>query len=324
MIYINSQPRDLTPINEGVIFEVESDEVADFTIDIVDAITEKVVGTKVIKGVQYAKVDIAPYIENMVSVAPSWAENCQLKDIDAASYYISVATEDDSAVSEPIMVSCNRDAVVINDIYSEQAAERTIGYGECDDICFVSLPNATIVAKVTSSTGQQRSIELHSKTGISQLHISTAEFSRGAEWLKIELFVDDNLEQSMRYTIVPRYGGAVRVVWLSEGGMPERFTLPATLSKSRVVERKSLFTNKIMGEMVSCKSVNRIVLRSQLLTESEADFLSTILCSPRVWLELADGVVEAKPLETEMVTSSFGRLVSAEFTFEYGGKEVLL
>jgi hypothetical protein len=61
-----------------------------------------------------------------------------------------------------------------------------------------------------------------------------------------------------------------------------------------------------------------------LLTESEADFLSTILCSPKVWLELADGVVEAKPLETEMVTSSFGRLVSAEFTFEYGGKEVLL
>ena len=324
MIYINSQPRDLAPINEGAIFEIEADEVSDFTIDIIDSKNRRVVGTKVVKGVQRTEVDVAPYIENMVSISPSWAEECQLKDIDVVSYYISITNGMDSEVSEPIRASCNRREVRIDDFYSELSTERTIGYSECEDICFVTIANATVVAQITPSVGQKRVLALDSRTGIVQLHVATKEFNRDLKWLKVEILVDDNLMQSMQYTIVPRYSGAVRVAWLSEGGMPERFTLPMLISKSRVVERKSLFTNKIKGEMISCKSVKKITLRSQLLADSDADFLSTILSSPKVWLELAEGVVEAQPLETEMVTSIFGRLVSAEFTFEYGGEEVLL
>ena len=59
MVYFSSQPEDLTPIERGVVFVVESVEQSDFAIDIIDYNTSNVVASKIIKGVESAQVDLA-------------------------------------------------------------------------------------------------------------------------------------------------------------------------------------------------------------------------------------------------------------------------
>lgn len=323
MVYFSSQPEDLTPIERGVVFVVESVEQSDFAIDIIDYNTSNVVASKIIKGVESAQVDIAPYI-NVERVTPSWSNISSLEDVPTATYYLTARTEMGYDESDPVRVCSNGSKMVVGSIYSVMAKQREICYGECDDVVFVAEPNSTVEARILASNGEQKVLAISSSTGVVRLHIATAQFSEHIKSFDVEIALDDNVTQTLHYTIVPGYKDSVRAVWISAEGMPERYTFPITLCKSVVAERKTLFTNRVVGDVVSSKSKKRISLRSRALTNQMAEGLSTIVTAPKVWLEIGGSIVEARVVESEMVTYSYGCCASGEFTFEYDGEEVVL
>lgn len=323
MISFVSIPENYTPLDEGVIFIVESDSVTDFMIDIVNHKTEEVVGSKLIRNTTTAVVDIAPYITGITSSAAINSNRCSIENLSAGAYYIAVTTASDADNSEVVVVTNNRKLSPYGAIQSLFAKNRTIGYGEQDDLRFTTELWSTIELRITTDKGKELSVENYAPFGVVQIHIATAQLAADTAWFTAEIFVEGALIDSVRYTIVPRYKGSVRVAWLSPEGSVERYTFLQTVSRSCVAERKRLFTNPTMGEVVSCSSAHRVTLRSQPLSEELAEILATILYAPRVWIE-NEQLVPVQVLDTEIVTSRLGKSSVVELTLEYGREEVVL
>lgn len=324
MLYYKQKPKDFTPLESGVVFTVGSTEECDITVEIVDYYTDSVVATKIFKGVESADIDIAPYVMDVARVTPSLDTVCQLDDVPVAAYYIVASSDVWREPSDRVNLSFNRREVVQNELYTIMPHQRTISYGECDDICFVSPLDSTVSVWINSDRGESKYLDVESSSGIVQLHIATEEFAEGVGELSVEIYVDNKLRQQLHYDVVPRSPESVRVVWVSTDGMVERYTFQTTLSKSVVAERERLFANPAVGEVVRNRSHRRITVRSHSLSSEMADRLSTIVATPKVWLELGGALVPAEVLETETVSYSFGKMASCQYTFIYGGEEVVL
>ena len=324
MLYFKSQPKDLTPIKSGVVFTVGSTEVCDIEVEIIDCSSDSVVATKVIRAVDSAEIDIAPYITGVESMLPKQGDRCALEPLQVGLYKIAVSSDVWREESNEVRVSCNNYDVQCGSICSTMPLSRTIGAEECDDICFVVEPQSRVQVIISSDSGSKSRLDLVSQTGVVQLHIAAAEFSPFAESLEVAIYVDNNLEQMLIYTIEPQYRGSVQVAWIAQSGMPERYSFPVTVSKSVVAERKTLFKSRAEQSRVECKSTKRIVLRSHSLTDDMAERVSIIVCSPKVWLVLGGELVEASVLDSETVCYNFGKAASCQFTFEYGAEEVVL
>ena len=144
MLYYKQQPKDFTPLESGVVFTVGSTEECDITVEIVDYYTDSVVATKIFRGVESADIDIAPYVMDVARVTPSLDTVCQLDDVPVAAYYIVASSDVWREPSDRVNLSFNRREVVQNELYTIMPHQRTISYGECDDICFVSPLDSTV------------------------------------------------------------------------------------------------------------------------------------------------------------------------------------
>ena len=322
MISFVSYPKNYTPLDEGVIFVVESDIVTDFMVDIVDYKSATVIGSKLIRQTTTAVVDIAPYITGITPSEAINSEKCSVESLPAGAYYISVTTTEEAENSEIVVVTNNRKQSAYMALQSLFPKNRTIGYGEQDDLRFTSDMGTYIELRITTDKEKKLSIEHYAPFGVVQIHIATTQLASDTAWFTAEIFVDNMLVESIRYTIVPRYKGSVRVAWLSPEGSVERYTFLQTVSRSCVAERKRLFTNPTTGEVVSCSSAHRVTLRSQPLLEEVAETLATILSAPRVWIE-SEQMALAQVLDTEIVTSRLGKSSVVELTLEYGREEVV-
>ena len=324
MLYYKQQPRDFTPLERGVVFTVGSTEECDITVEVVDCRTDSVVATKIIRGVESADIDIAPYVANIARPQPSLDPECSLESVPVAAYYIVASSGVWREPSDRVYLSFNRREVECNTVYSVVPNNRTIGYGESDDICFVAQPDATLYVWINSDSGECRYLDLEKTTGINQLHIATAEFSAASRELTVEIYGDSGLLQQLHYDVVPYSKGSLRVAWVSTNGMVEWYTFSTTLKKSIVAEREVLFTNPNVGQSVLSRSSRCITVRSHALSDEMAELLSTIVASPMVWLEIEGALVPAEVLETEMESYSFGKMASCQYSFQYGGEEVVL
>ena len=323
MVAIVESPKDFTPRSEGIIFVAESDVETDFMVDIIDAQTDEIVGSKVISGVSRVVIDIAPYVEVQAFTVPKQAHYSSLVDIPAKRYYISVQTTEDSVVSDVVKVSNNLTLPIVNSLQTVMPRVRMIGYGECDDLRIVVEEGSSIWVDITTDIGEVHSFDIDNCGGLAQLHIDTSEFDSLSTMIGVSIMVDDSRIAGMEYCIVPRYSGAVRLGWISSLGTIEYFTFPITLSKSVVSERKKIFMHRVQGDIISNKSFERITLRSQALSEGVAEALATILTAPKVWI-VGDEVTDVEIVDNQIVTSSYNGATVVEITVEYGGKEVVL
>lgn len=323
MVTIVENPKDFTPISEGVVFVVQSDVQTDFMVDIVDAQTEEVVGSKFISGAQTAMVDIAPYIENQWVTEPAELRSWSLISLPTRVYYISVETTEGVVVSPSVRVSSNLKLPIVNTLQTIMPHMRPIGYGEDDDLRVAVLPGAPLKVEARTNLGERRTLELRACDGFAQLHFTTSDLDERTQTIIVEFSVGNQQIAQAEYRIVPRYGGAVRVGWIGSTGATEHYTFPITISKSVVSERTKVFMHRMDGDIISNKSFERMTLRSQAVPESIAEVLATILTAPKVWIE-GDAVVEVQLSDSQVVTSSLNEASIVEITVEYGGKEVVL
>lgn len=323
MVTIVESPKDFTPVGEGLVFVAQSDVKSDFVVDIIDAKTDEVVGSKYIAGVERAVIDIAPYVEVQGVAELSELRNWSLKSLPTRSYYITVETADGGAVSEAVRVSSNLKAPIVNTLQTAMPMVRSIGYGEDDDLRVAVLYGAPVRVEARTNLGERRTIELTSCEGFAQLHLTTADLGKRTQAVVVEFYVGNQAVAQVEYRIVPRYNGAVRVGWVGPTGAVEHYTFPITVSKSVVSERTKLYMQRVEGDIVSNKSYKRLTLRSQALSEDMAEVLATILTAPKVWIE-GEEIVGAQLSDSQVVTKSFNKAAVVEITLEYGGKEVVL
>lgn len=322
MLEFTTIPKNFTPISEGVVFTVESDEQTDFTIGIVESQSGVVVGRKCVYGTTTAVVDIAPYVENMSKWVLPERGKCTLRNAPMAGYHITVDTESDSIVSQTVILSNNLETPK-SGINSLLPVQREIGYGEEDDLRVYVPPQSTVLVQMISDRGEYLSYEMYSESGAIEIHVATSEFESITKRLVVDVFYNSQLTQSAMYNFVPRYKGAVRLMWLSPGGNIEHYTFPVKRSQSTVVEKRRV-SSSLYGEVVSTISAKRLSICSNNETEVVRKALTTVVTATKVWIEEPTESVEATVIESEIVTSQFGKIGHIALTLEYDGKEVVV
>lgn len=322
MVEIITKPENFTPIREGVVFVVNSDEEVDFDIGIVESQSGVVVGRKVVYGSTEAVVDIAPYVANMSKRILPERGKCALKNAPVAEYHITVDTAYDSIVSEKVVVSNNLE-VPKRGINSLLPQQREIGYGEEDDLRVYVQADKDVEVQIISDRGEFLSYEMHSESGAVEIHLATKVFKSITKQIVVDIFSDNNLSYSALYKVVPRYKGAVRLMWLSPAGNIEHYTFPIKRSQSTVVEKRRV-SSSLNGEVVSTISAKRLSICSNNEKEVVREALTTVVTATKVWIEESDRSVEATVVESEMVTSQFGKTGHIAITLEYDGKEVVV
>ena len=320
MLDFVSKPKNFTPIHEGIVFVVESDEQCDFAIEIVNKDSGEVVGCKSISDTTIATVDIAPYIASLSSSLLPERGVCRLQSAPQAKYYIRVNTDMDSEVSDTVVVSNNLEKPKsgVNSIF---APNRKISYGEDDDVRIYAVDRSSVRAQIVADNGQSVNLELYSQTGAVELHIATAEFSSDIKELTVDISCDNVHLQRLVYSVVPRYEGSVRLMWVSAAGNWEHYTFPVTVESSMVIEKRRL-SSHLTGEVVSTVSTKRKRLCSQNEAASVREALATVVSSTNVWME-GEQLTEVRVLEGEVVISKFGTAGHVVVTLEYDGKEVV-
>ena len=112
-------------------------------------------------------------------------------------------------------------------------------------------------------------------------------------------------------------------MWLSPAGNIEHYTFPIKRSQSTVVEKRRV-SSSLNGEVVSTISAKRLSICSNNEKEVVREALTTVVTATKVWIEESDRSVEATVVESEMVTSQFGKTGHIAITLEYDGKEVVV
>lgn len=324
MVEIVSRPDDFTPVKEGLIFVVESDEESDFEVIIFDAQSEEEVGRKVIYGTTRAVVDIAPYVANMdVLMMPKKGVSA-LQTTPIAGYMIVVQTETDAVESDVVWVSNNlvKEAEGIHSIFPTEEC-REIAYGDDDDLKIKAPYAGPIAVEVIADTGDSCSYNIHSGSGEAVFHLSTRMFDESVERIVVDIYCDDEFLQSIDYEIVPRYPRSTRLMWLSAEGVLEHYTFAVEQSRKLVAKQKKSFVGTA-GQTSSCNSAVQLKLGTKRCSERELEALATIITAPKVWIEQADGYLEAEVLDNEAVISRFSEVGELSITIEYGRKEVRL
>ena len=325
MITFTQQPKDFTPVNSGIIYTIESDEVVDFDIGILNFDTGKEVGRKHIYNSSRAVVDIAPYVANMAQEIAPKSGQTELVKAPVVKYILTVDTSNlDSEVSDTVAVSNNITTPVIgiNSIFPT-SQKRQLSIGDYDELRIVAQPKSILSVEITSDRGEQLSFEQYSNSGVAILNLSSADFNESTKSLTVRICHDEHLLQSIFYEVVPRRKGSMRLAWLTPTGVLERYTFPITESRAVVATDRELFVGN-GGQYTSCNCVNRATLKSDIHTTATIEALSTLVTAPKVWIENEGDYHEAFISDSHATTSKFGKVTTLVVTVEYNRKEVRL
>lgn len=325
MISFVSQPKDFTPIQSGVVYTIESDEPTDFDIGIIDNDTGIEVGRKHIYNTTTAVVDISPYIANLSEQLFPKASPSELRKAPTATYILTVDTSNlDSEVSDTVTVSNNPQPLVLGvESIFPKSMLRKLSIGDSDELRVTTLPKSILTVEVTTDQSEHLSFELYSSNGIAIFHLSSGDFADSTKEITVDIYRDENLLQSVIYDVVPRNNSAMRLMWLTPTGVVEHYTFPVTESKSIVAEQRQLFLGT-SGTHIGCSALCRATLRSDIHTSATIEALSTIIISPKVWIENQGNFYEATVVNTSAETSKLGKPTTLSVTIEYNRKEVRL
>lgn len=324
MLRIVSKPENFTPIRDGLVFVVEADEKSDFDVRIFNTQTGEEVGRKLIYDTTTAVVDIAPYVADIGVLMAEKQSESELVALPAVSYKIEVQTEEDILESEEVLVSSNivREVVGVNSLFEADEC-REIAYGDCDHLLINAPTPGLVTLEINTDFGDSYSYNIHTESGRAMFCLSTQMFEESVERIVIDIYSEGEYLQSVDYEIVPRNANAVRVMWVSDLGTLEHYTFAAVHSQTLVAKQRQTFVGT-SGEVKRCSAVRHIKIGSKRCAERVLEALATIVTAPKVWIERAEGYVEAAVLENEATISQLGEVGQLVVTLEYDRKEVRL
>lgn len=321
MLTFIQQPKDFTPITQGVLFTIESDSVSDMFIEIFDTQNHSLIGSKVVKGRKSAVIDIAPYVAALITPTTSQSTTCSIDQAPAKMFHIEVSTADSFIESRIVTLSDNSEYPQ-QTVHTTMPLERTISLGECDDIRLYTDKQCTIAAQIVASPGQVISLESVSQSGAANIHLATDSFSSNTEMIYIDIYCNDTLEKTLRYKVVPKFKNAVRIAWRSPIGSIERFTFPILKRKSYTVDKSIARNSNSESQIISCHGATLLIVQSGSVKQSLAEALAQAILATNVWIE-TDTLSKAVVTDNEVTTHAFKSLASITLTLKCNEKEIV-
>ena len=302
---INKLSDNLTPLDEGIIFgiDTENDTASDIVVEVINTSTDEVVAVIQLHNIISANLDIAPYITRLSRYAPATTRHSAFAEAPTASYKIRIDdTESDEIV---VSVNCNKigsDPAIVTTL----PHSRRIARGENDEVMFSSEPKKNISAEFVADTGETLHLEYMPTSEISLLAISIEDFDSNIASLDITLYCEDEEFGKLHYTVAPPLNNATRLAWLSECGTIEQYTFPISHKVRYTTEKQSVLTSDgICSAHHKTKQTTSLCSRFESRAVIEA--LAKIIYAPKVWAKRENGYELVEVATTNIEHDLFGQ-----------------
>lgn len=316
------QPTDFAPVCEGLLycFDTGSDKAKDVQVDVIDADSGDVVGSKVLRHVKSGTIDIAPYVRRFADEAlPMRTKGSALVEAPSGRYVV----EADGVRSRVLTVAGNRIAVGEKTSLTTMTRRRKIAVGERDELRLFGGQGSVFNVTIRTSGGDEIFLTHTSATGAVALCIDTSDFAPDTRKAEIAIECDGREIPSLCYTVVGRYGADLRLAWLSTAGTVERYTFPIVRSMTRNAVRRRVESENGIGRTVACTTEQTLRLTSAYEPRAVAEAIAEIVASPQVWIEGKAVDSEVEVLSSSATLYEFGRPDSVEVDLRMGREEVL-
>lgn len=301
---INKLSDNLTPLDEGVIFGIntESDSAEEIMVEVIDAVADEVVAEVRLHNAISTTINIAPYIARLSGYAPATTRYTSFAEAPVARYKIRI----DEVESEEVVVSINNHKIGSTPaLVSDFPTSRRLAKGENDEVLFVAEAGKIVVAELTANTGETLHLEYLPTTELSTLIISLEDFDSDIETLDVALYSEDEVFARLHYTVVPATKSATRLAWLSECGAIEQYTFPVSHQVKHSTEKQSVMTSRGVCS-AHHKTKFTISLCSRFEPRATLKALAQIISSPKVWMLHKGGYELVEVATTNIEYNLFG------------------
>lgn len=289
-------PDNYAPVDGGLLYEIDLGGVRDTVeVAIVDTTDQTTAATLRFHRTDTVRIDIADYVLRMFRPRPSGGP-------------AGVRTDDGRTVTAALEVDGTRSpertfTLLAFDglarLLTTMPAERTLAFGEFDEIAFYAPDGGTITVTADNRTIARH--ELPSSDAIGVLHISGSDFQPSDTALEV-LFEAGGRTDELHYERVCRTPESVRLAWVASSGAVEHYTFP-TCSSRRLTVDKERFYGKRGYRTTALRAEAALLLVSDFEPQPMLDALDEILTARRVWR--VDG---EQFTEVDVVSSSTTRL----------------
>ncbi|MFR9652976.1 MAG: hypothetical protein SNG47_04095 [Rikenellaceae bacterium] len=216
---------------ENLIFEYESDEVKDLTVEIRDAYTLGEIGNKLFFSSSHIFINVAPYLRHLSEPTPNIGASGQVEDMGARGAVILFRGVD---ASSPCKFIKNSIDAPLEGLLAASSLQRTIAPDEQDIIAIRSSQNINISASAYLPSGELSVQSLYDISAedddIFFIRLNAADFPSAAA---IDLSIDwGEASSTINYTIVRRAERQVRIAWINSMGGTEHYSFPRIESES--------------------------------------------------------------------------------------------
>ena len=301
---INKLSDNLTPLDEGIFFgiETESDAPSEIVVEIIEATTGEVVAVQQLHNALASEINIAPYIARLSEYAPTQTQQTSFTTPPIAKYKIRI----NDIESEEIVVSINRHKIGSTPaLITDFPHSRRITQGENDEVVFASIPNKSIRVALVADTGEELHLEHTPTTGISTLAVSLEDFDSEIGSIDATFYCEEEIFATLHYTVVPPLKNATRLAWLSECGTIEYYTFPASHKVKHSTKKQSVMTSSGICSAHHQTKLT-ISLCSRLEPRATVEALAKIISSPKVWIKQKGHYELVEVTTTEMEYNLFG------------------
>lgn len=295
----------------------------DSTVDIEIYCHNRLSGVKRVRNGSTFTIDAADYVTHFFNPQPAIVyRNATAVNINTyANADVEVGVGD--IRSEMRMFTVATEDLELYQIASPMGSERTICPGEMDEISFVS-PEASVGARVTiyNPAATTYSInQLSCPKGLRTVAIGMNDVVTHVltnpeliEKLKVEILIDNTVRATVNYRVRERKADSARLCWLNRLGGISYYTFDYKTSEWVESQKERIETESgsrtVWSESRICCS-----LMSDYLTDAQAESISDLIASPRVWRLNDEGSV-ATPVDvvTAKVTTHTNSLKAVRVT----------
>lgn len=318
-----SQPSNLSPVEAGLIYSFDTGcaEPRDVEVSIIEYDSDDVVGRLMLCGVTSGSFDIAPTVGRFIGARPSTEGGTILTEAPCRQFVVEI----DGVRSDVLTLTDNRVETVADSWLSSMTEHRRIGYGERDEIRIFCRAGEEIDVNVVADNGMTISSQMDSDSGAALLLVDTFDFPEESRTLEVRIVCGGRSVRSIYYSIVKRYSGDLRLVWISSVGTVERYTFPVVRSIERNTVRRTVAEADGFRRTVGCESEQCVRLVSDYERRGVIAALAEIASSPAVWIEYRQSRIEAEVLTTSSTLYEYGRPCCIDIDLRIaGGKEAEL
>lgn len=308
-----STPDDLASLCGPLVYSF-ADNAAPRTleVEVADVMTGDIIAVKRLQNTSAGTVDIAPLLRNRLRLAP--LTEAGFHAIDDRAPRIRVSVEGASVVRRFL---ANRLPLATEALVSSMPAERIIHPGERDELTL--LPGITrIETRFTTASGTVTSRNHYSPYAVhpALFVLDTATAPEGVAAIEVRLYgADATVRSQLRYTVVPRPEGAVRVAWFGRRGSVEHYTFPICRRCAETQQRTDYRHADGSRQVAGTQFEGRMTLVSAYERAEVAAALAEIGTAPALWTVAAEGSVRAvEAIAADRIVATHGAPSLVEIT----------